>query len=906
MVRIVVCLLTLCAATLAKSLTNSELKDNVSAESRLYKNVPVGVYASVAPYAAYSFHVPSIVAPKSLPIKEASVNHQNNNGFLKDSYGNQFAGTPQSMGYKSMFPQQFVQLQNLPVHLSQPLVSSSIQYKHSTPHFFAPGQYGVQNIQLPQTLNRYTIQQPISFTENTRNPSIIYSQFKPQQLPQQQPSNNNNIYANAFTVEQFNNLKNQPKFQRLQTADSQHNDETQQLLNAPKQTTITTISNGKKIAVNLITKPPLPLLDLSLLEPLHFANPLVPQVQHFLPRINSAVYHKLPNVQEVKKHQMEFVVQNTKSYDSTKDNQKKVTPKRKHKKVTQKHMPHEDEPDSPTVTAQQDIPNESPEIVYEINSPNYKETVSEKKISYNKETETAPKTYNYEMNTQSQPVHYSYEKNSQKEPVHISHEHHEEKAPIHHNYEEHTQKEPIRYNYVKIVKEPTHKPGGSVESHEDPNHLIYHIKADEEEGQHNNNKKHNSAENSDESHEEENRREPIDDIPHKNYDEQIHYIEVPEQTQDYNPEHRQVQYYQEKPKELQQHSPQSPGPKNIAHFPKEQEQIILHEHEEEIEIEPQQREHSSIKVDPNQHIQTQEHTPRHPQEESHRYDYPRSFYSSAPIIKGTPKQEVSNDEAKDDVRENNNEKEEDREENEEDFEKSYMDAAYGFAAYHTPRVDVEKEIYNPQTYGSPKYYSEYNIEKTPLQQYQAGGDEFPEFARSNYKEARDKMQEKYYLDYEASRPEGLGERHKNKENYYALYNNQKPETYSNDEKEEKKSEKYTVIPTYHYREPAHKQSKHNKPKPAHYEFRYTNEEPKDASAHASRPHIRYNGRTQFVEPQYQYGFEPISIPQLLDSELAAMASSNNPKSQKGGLRKKTFKENLFIKTTSTKGSKKIS
>lgn len=908
-------------------MTKIGLSDNISAESvsRLYRNGPEGVYAGAAPYGAYSFQVPSVLATKSIPVKEETILVQNSNGYLKDSYGNKYVQRPQALAYRTTFPRQFVQLQNLPSHLSQPLVSTSSQLKQMTPHFFAPSQYNLQSIQsLPQsTLSRYTLQQPLTYGNiQTLVPgSILYNQYQPPAAQQQSPANKN-VYSNSIAPGNFNNLQSVPKFQRLQEATpvNYHNieknpslqetaqtDDSHQLQQAPKQTTITTLSNGQKISVNLVTKPPLPLLDLNLLQPLTFANPIVPQVQHYLPRITGQNYSKIPNVNvdEVKTHQMEFVVQRTKSYDSEDNNQKKVN-----------NVESDEETEHINPTSSE---NEHPEFSYEINSPNYKETYTEQKIGFNKETESEPQTYTYESKSEGKPVHYSYEKNTQKKPIVVSYEHHIEKVPIQHNYEEYTEKKPVHYTYYKTVMEPHHHTTKNTQS---PKHLIFNIKPEDQvtfeqnKGTHQHSRE-SSKNNSEES---DDNKENLDHDRNKakNHGHHIHYVEPSKNIHQIQPEEKQVQYYhtnnQQDPNIVKHyHVPQlfiNHVHKNVATKQREQEyfQPIVPEHKENVKLSHPHKGNNEIRVDPNQHIQSPRSSPSPPQNHPVTFEYSRSHYSAAPIVNGKPKAENNEPTDAEEEKEPEPDTYIEPENSEENFEKSYKDAAYGFAAYDTPRDDVERDIYNPESYGVPRHYSEYNIEKSPFKQYESENDDFPKFTRANYKDERDKTHEDYYLDFAVSKPTSLRDSFRNKENYYKMYKNNKPESYYRSEDDNKEqTAKYTSIPSYEFYLPKQKQHfKTQKLSPHAYEHKYLSEEPRDTSAHATHPLLRYKSRTQFVEPQFQYGFEPISIPQLLDSELSAMASNNNPKSEKQGTRKKLYKENLYIKKTSTKGGKRIS
>ncbi|CAK1544382.1 unnamed protein product [Leptosia nina] len=894
--------------------TSSSVSDNISAESssRLYRNVPLGIYASSTPYAAHSFQVPNVLVPKNIPVKEETILVQNTNGYLKDSYGNQYSHTPQALAYRATFPRQFVQLQNLPAHLSQALVSPRSQFQFAAPHFFPS--YNVQSFQgVPRaTLSQYTVQQQPGYVNAPSVSANVLLSSKIQPQAQQQATANKVTYSKTQAGENYNKLQNDPKFLRLQEAlqTDNHNNESPhaiqqkvqnnklpQLKQGAKQTTITTLSNGQKIAVNIVTKPPVPLLDLSLLEPLTFANPLVPQVQHYLPRINEATYHKLPNMDEVKHHHMEFVVENTKSYDS--EEAPKKNQRKNQEKVTQDiEIDSGDEiNDTPVVTENIDL-NGNPELSYEINLPNYKETYTEQKVNYNKETKDDPQTYNYDTKVESKPIHYSYEKNTQKMPVVVSYEHHVEKAPIQYNYEEHTSKEPIHYTYVKTSKEPALR---VYKDNQNPIHLVHTINEENKKGL----KSHH--------HVRGNTERNVEDVPKTNQEARSHpkkkhngnhvaqHVEFPTHTQNTELGDRETQKYypnDQQDAKLDNHSPHTQVQVHKTKHPSQHEQVYYKiqtpENDDDV---PQFREHDEIRVDPNQHIQPTRRPPPRTQAEPDTYDHPKVHYTSEVVNKGQPKQENFDDPDDDDKN------------NEENFEKSYKDAAFGFAAYDTPREDFEKNIYNPATYGTPRYYSEYNIEKTPFQQYEAEGDNFPKFARSNYKDEKDKLQENYYLDYAVSRPTSLRDSFRSKENYYKMFQNNRPEKYYRNVDENKiQQSKSTSAPIYDfYSTEQQKQliSKQNS-EPHTYEYDYSKDKPRDPSAHASQPFQRYKSKTHFVEPQFQYGFEPISIPQLLDSELAAMSSNHNPKTEKQGTRKKMYKENLYIKKTSTKGGSRVS
>ncbi|CAH2102979.1 unnamed protein product [Euphydryas editha] len=876
--------------------------DNISAESapRLYSNVPVGVYASATPYAAYSFHTPTFIATKNsqvIPVKEESVFVQNTNGFLKDSYGQRFVEAPQTLAYKATFPQQFVQLQNLPAHLSQPLVASPNFQYGQTPHFFGQTQFGVPHLQTlaPSALRQYT-SQPTIYANNVRSfaPSgSISSQTQGISSTQQQPSSNKNAYVSSLTADHFNKLQNEPKI--ASAASNNNNKQSQsfnaqknklQLVQAPKQTSITTVTNGKKTVVNLITKPSLPLLDLTLLEPLTFKNPLVPQVQHFLPRINQVTYKKLPEINEVKKHEMEFVVQNTKSYDSglMKDKPKNEVPKKRLKNQPSQtnYRNEEDVHPTPSVTIHEDH-NEHPENSYDINTPTYRETYSEEKTSYNKETE-------------SDPVNISYEKQTQKEPVHYS-------------YEERTEKKPIHYSFTHTSNQPAQIKQVYFENNEKPKQLIYHFK-NEENKQHQPSSSQRESEESQEEHSEENDKE--EDQPHFEQDNgrQEYYDNAPKIYHG-RPEHREQTYYynlNDGPAEIRhsQGVSNKPPRQNVENHI----QANNPEYEEAITILPAPKSHSPIhdKQHQNRHFSTKHNHHPGPQNQQRHYEYSNPHhYSPLPVVREKSERIIIKEGSTSEVHKPNEELMAEmlkkQEETEEDFEKAYKDAAFGFPAFDAPSVDIEKEIYNPESYGASRYYKDFNIEKTPLREYEADGDEYPKQTRSQYKDARDKTMDEYFLDYAVSRPESLVDRYKNKEDYYKIYTHNKPNKYFGSKNEDKNQKpKYTFSYGYNAK-PKQKQQSKYRAVPQFEEYDYDKEAPRDNSAYSTRPYQQYKSKTQFVEPQYQYGFEPSSLPNLLDSELASMASNVKPKSEKLESKKKIYKTNWYVKKASTNGGK---
>lgn len=688
-----------------------------------------------------------------------------------------------------------------------------------------------------------------------------------------------------------------------------HNDKAQ-LQSAPaKETTFTYVNdiNGKTSVVKVKSEP-LPLLDLTLLEPLTFANPLVPQVQHFLPRINQATYQKLPqaNINDVKNYQKEFVVQKTMSYDSGNISEKpqKQTHKKKEKKPTHsnKHGKKNDTPKKKTTVTHHETLDDVPEIVYEINMPGHKETIKEKTISYNKET-------------QSEPVHYSYGSKSQKDPV--------------------------TYSFTRSSKEPVqikevHYHGNG----QGPQHLVYNFKPEE---QHREEHVHNSAPHSDSESHKHSSQDSEDGDPgyHHNYKEHPKQHSSEEHDE---PPHKEQGHHQG-PSHGHHDESSHAGPKYYS-APTQQPthydfEPITKEYEEDIRL----LANAQIKVDPSQHVhhansqgheksheqappRDEESHPQHrhhhsspqthshqsqPQQTYHHYSSPHSSRAPPTHVHEKSKRIIIHDEAPDEMHMHQEQMKEevvDREENnEEDFEKAYKNAAVGFPAYSKEALEAdEKDIFDPESYGVPPDHVEYNIEHTPFQQYQEDGDEFPKEARSSYKNSRDKMKENYYTDYSISKPDSLLDRYQNKLGYYKLYKQQKPDYYVRDEdddgkKQKPKFAKYTVAPTFDFspkkEEKGNSYYGHHKPKQQLYEYDYSKGAPRDNSAFASRPYQRYKSKTNFVEPQFQYGFEPISIPKLLDSELAAMASNHRPESEKPGMRKKVYKENWYIKKTST-------
>ncbi|XP_069360780.1 probable serine/threonine-protein kinase yakA [Maniola hyperantus] len=562
--------------TSAKAVQTSNsvgLIDNVSAESAppLYRNVPVSVYsyASATPYAAYSFHVPQFLAPNfnHVPLNQERILAQSTNNYLKDSYGQRFVDAPQPYAYKAALPQQFVPLQKLPAHLSQPLVAAApnAQYGQATHFFGAP--FRLANLQAfsPQNGNQFSALQPVVYAQNVRTlASPATKQANGQPVAQQQSTRNNNVYANA----QYSQFWNQPKAQTKQEEpkisasdhkENQHIVQSLPLVHAPKQTTITSFNNGKKTVVNLITKPPVPLLDLTLLEPLTFDNPLVPQVQHFLPRIHSVTYKKLHELDQ-------------------QDHPKVITIKKKTTKKTKKQKKPKIIKDEVEVNHTPSVNNDhETELSYEVNrSPTYKETVSEKKISYNKETTSKPVVISYEKKTEMKPVSYSYGKHVQKEPVHY-------------NYV-HNSNEPAKQAYLDDNKEKT-------------KHLIYHF-TPEEQSEEQNEQNYNSAPHLESV-------EIIEENPNESDSEEV----SPQQDlQHHEPqnEHHQHQQHEHRPQQHQQHEPHKSQPHNSLHQKHNEPQP--HYHQQHQPYEPRQHQ----QYEPRQYQQYEPHQHQHHHHHHHQ------------------------------------------------------------------------------------------------------------------------------------------------------------------------------------------------------------------------------------------------------------------------------------------------
>lgn len=881
------------------------------------------------------------------------------NAHLKDSYGNRFVESkqsPQVVSFKP-FPQQYVPLQELPPHFAQPLAAPSfpgLKQIHA-PQIILGSQYKIpiQNLQqsAPKQQTQYQFPQgsyyagtlkslaphPVAHTQ-FRSPFVQLSApgqsynhlpaFSYGQLPapfhygtnvihdqrgatptptaQQQSSSNEAVYANAHSEEY--QPEDGPKFQRDESPQEESSEEEQQQHARPivhhtdklkqkvpiRETTVTSYHNGVKASVNLKTKPPLPLLDISLLEPLTFDNPLVPQHQHFLPKISQATYHKLPgyNANASKKHKP---VHKTKSYDdeTPKIKPRKVGPKKKQgfPRVQVQNVYYDEVASASTVRPI--IANESPEITYEIDTPTHKETYKEQTINYNKETKSEPVHITYGSQKTDAPVHYTYT-HSSKEPVHIKEVHYEGKGegPKHIvnkiNSDEH--KDERKHHQSEDSGEPSEEDGP-----------LRHYHSDHHDNDHNINH-HNNYE-----HKHHHKEHPEKQNHHDNRNQ---HNESPKQSHQQKPEHREEEYHHHSPS-IGSQKQDVPEFKPIQYYTKTSSGIFrpINEYEEEIRIA------APIKVNPNQHVQTRtEPRPQSPSQQQHSHSsgsQPSSpqHNSQSHQTHHAPTAHVHDKTKSVTIQEETPEPSQHNkgifghdEDNEKEFEQAYKNAAFGFPAYGKS-TDIEKDFYTPVSY-EPTQHS-FDPKNSPFEQYHSQSDNFPKSVRVSYKDLMEKMKDDYFTDLSISKPENLADYYKKKTDYYKLYKNQKPEKYIafNDagQNKQKTNEKYTVpYSFYPTQDMTMKQlMTQYKATPFVQEIDYSKAFPRDNSAHSTQPLHRYKSNTYFVEPQFQYGFEPVSIPRLLDSELATMASNNSPESEKPGTRKKFYKENFYIKKTST-------
>ncbi|XP_061708337.1 uncharacterized protein LOC133518678 [Cydia pomonella] len=1058
----------------AWTVTGLKVKDNESAASapRLYQNakgIYASAYVSAAPYGAFSFHVPTAVpapsATKLIPVKQESIVIHNSNGFLKDSYGNNFVETPTSVAYKTTFPQQFVQLQHLPAHLAQPLSAApSYHFPQGASQAFFGHQFRLPSLDaVTSPLTRYgSIPHPFVYAGNVKSLTPASDQqfhFGAPKNAQQDSSNKKVVYA----TQGYNQLQKEPKFQRLEEKPyhneyyessrqqaspsikaTTHNGKQSQVqeakfqrleekpyqneyYEAPRQQTapsikakvqtpithtVKTTQNGKDTVVQIETKPPLPLLDLSLLEPLTFANPIVPQVQHYLPKINPLTYHALHPQDAEDKNEKEFVVQKTKSYDSgvVKGQGQADEPKKKQKKPPKKdadvYINFESKSEKPSIKVK-GTPND-PGYSYEIISPGHKETFNQQVISYNKETKSDPVTYSYEKQTQKEPVTYSYSHSSndpgqakvqyvKKDPAPSTHlvynfepeqanEHQESPKPApeesddsnessesdddgpaydlaqynsqpHHDTPSHSEhSSQTRQHHPSNSDHPHPSTHSHHSSHSDhPGPSTHSHKSSHSDHPHRSTHSHHSSHSDHPGPSTHSRQSTHSDHPHPTTHSHhsshsdhphpathshhsshsdhphpsthSHQSSHPPPTHSYSSStshpspasyHIQSQHLNPEHRAQLKASP-TPSYWVVSHKPQHYTAVAstpklptLHEYVENLRFLPSYPSPPSaaISVDPS----------RPPQQQAQYYiqqTTPRARSEgsvvSEPVIYEKSKKIIIQEESPDEVHSHQEKLTAQMEtvgqnrDSEEDFEKSYKAAAYGFPAYdRDDSGESDEEVYK-HSYGEPQHEhsGEESDKHSPFEQYTEEGDQFPKSSRLSYKDDRDKVQEDYFLGYSLHKPEIMTDRYQSKIDYYKMFLKNKPEKLrvADAKKKASKLSKYTVEPSFYDSAPKQKQKQSATYKSAAYksapvfEYNYDKEAPRDSSAFASRPY-RYKSTTHFVEPQFQYGFEPIAIPRI-DIEQETMASNLSPESDKSGTRKKVYKENWYIKKTAT-------
>lgn len=986
-----VCWLALCEALEVKRQVNSSLVlDNESAESAppLYARSgrTVGVYASNSPYGVYSYNAPNVIngpvtaGSQVAPVSVSDSFSKGSNGYfksLRDSYG-KFLATPQAVAFKAAFPQQFLPIQALPAHLSQPLAAATtpnLQYKPFAQNYFfgtpykVPSQFSHSAIPTPLTQLGFT--KPPVYPGIIKNVSPVSSYFPGNNefprfatVQQQQATGSKSFYANAPDIKQ------KPQSHNVASAHGsthklRENKDKEQIQAAPAQTSVTAIVNGKRTVVTLETKPPIPQLDISLLEPLTFANPVVPQVQHFLPKLDSATYAKLPvyNIQHSSKKHKDVPVQRINVYNNEPEQTKLK------KTSNKKKTPQQNVSTKPQIVVNNENPDEQ-EFSYEIDMPNHKETYNEQVVTYKKQTDPEPVTYSYNKQSQSEPENYSYS-HSSKEPLKVTHveygdnespkhlvytlspEEHEEEndAEMYHRQpepstESNDDEEPVvqrqytRYDgenkkhvedndeYSKrhedyddgeLPKQFTHNesPDGPSygSSYQDlpqhhstqqtPGHVYYSGNQHSTSPQHHKNRHvHHSHSPAHYHHHNHHHSTERTSNPIQN-------TESPRQSLE--GEHR-GQEYKQQPKQELQHEVTN----NIKSTPdyysqpltvavQNAIQLITPEYEEDIKILPTHP--------PNASQQIQNNPSPSP--------YPKPFSSTTPhvleqsnrvIIKD---KEETPDENHTSMEQVMSEIDGEEESEEEDFEKAYKASAFGFPAYEAlteVKEDNESDVDNPDSYGAPLYQTgDFNVNHA-FERYQAANDQYPKAMRSLYKDARDNKKEDYYLDFAVNKPDVYADHYKKKADYYKLFKKHQPENSffqnrdennreSIENEDERKIESassylYPVSPAQKPKQILYK-SQYKAPKII---FNYEYGKPRDSRAYASQPYV-HKHKTNFVEPQFQYGFQPIQAPLVLDSELAAMASNNSPESEKPGMRKKLYEENWYIKKTTTAAGK---
>ncbi|KAJ2940713.1 hypothetical protein O0L34_g14823 [Tuta absoluta] len=817
-------------------------------------------------------------------------------------------------------------------------------------------------------------------------------QHQSNQPPHQsnQPSHQSNHQTYASTFQRFYDNPSAREITSIikDTKQQGSQNDRGQIHASPAQTSVTAIVNGKKTVINLETKPPLPLLNLDLLEPLTFDNPVVTQLQHYLPKVN--MYHKLPlnNVKKGKHENKEFIITKTKSYDSGKvKGETSSEPKKYNKPQVQK------KPSKPGITVK-GYPN-SGDYSYEINTPNHKETYNEQVIKYNTETNMKPVDFTYnEQSGKAEPEVYTFV-HSSKEPLKVTHVEYnsENDGPKHIIYNlspQDKEEKPTNKVNQPAPEESDEESGEAFSDSEEnsPEQNSYHEISShphrEEQLSHNNPEYtvHVKQKNPPNKYNEQQiiRITPTKEYHHstsynsespKNKPETHYYVKsgapskpsnqnffIIEETPNFqgnkhgptgtfvyheSPKHKsnsdsrhlkaehRAKNHNPQPQPLREPKykivqsfaePPTKRPVVVQGFAQPSYQAIVPEYNEDIRILPTHKPHSApIKVNPSQHIPRGPTQPTFisfnppnggvrqgkiisPQQNFHapihheNFEQPHIHEKTKQIII-EKHQETPNEDHNNSENDGSNE-----ENNEEDFENAYKNAAYGFPAYEEVTKDIEKDIFDPDSYGKPYYQSDFNIEHSPFQQYQKEHDKFPKFARLSYKDSKDNNQEDYFLDYATHNPESYADKMKSKVEYYKMFKKNRPADHIYGEDKEQKKAKFTIGPSYDFFKqsgPKPKQTKNiyvkYKVEPVKYSFDHNQEAPRDSRAFASRPtYSKY--RTHFVEPQLQYGFEPITEPILFaESEMAAVASNNSPESENPGTRKKIYKEKWYMKKT---------
>lgn len=989
-----ICWLAFCEALEVERKVNSSIvKDNESAESApLYSRARhiVGVYASGSPYGAYSYIAPTVIkAPLTAGSQVAPVSvsdsapTRSTNGYLKnlrDSYG-KYLATPQAVAYKAAFPQQFLPIQALPVHLSQPLAAAAApnqQYKTFAPNYFFGTQYKVPSpysySATPTPLTQLaSFSKPLVYAGNVKNFLPVtsffsrgnrYHGFAPVQ--QQQATGSKTFYANTPDVEQ----KKQQKSESSVLGSSKKLDDKGQIQAAPAQTSVTAIVNGKQTVVTLETNPPIPQLDISLLEPLTFDNPVVPQVQHFLPKINSATYAKLPtyNIQHSSKKHKDVPVHRINVYNS---GHVETPPKKKsHKKKSRKEI----DSVKPQVIIKGNP--EEQEFSYQINMPNHKETYNEQVVSYDKQTNTKPVTYSYNKESQSEPENYSYS-HSSKDPLKVTHvEYVDNESPKQLVYT-FSPEENEEDNSAEIYLQPPVSEESSTASNDDDDSSMQreHTRYDDKRSEHVEDNDQYAQRHKDYKDDYDSPKQFIEnessvgttedstyqDLPqhhstpqspshgyysghqplhstsprrHKNH--HVHHSHLPahyhhhhhhhstertvkstentelppRQSHSTKAEHRGHEYKKRPKQELQREVTHNIADQHYRSQPlsvavQDMFEPITPEYEEDIKILPTHAPHAPHRT------QNQPLPPL----------YLKPFSSSAPhVLEQSKRVIIKENEESPDARNTRMQQVMDEmvaevENEEEDFEKGYKASAFGFPAYGAiteETDDGESDLNNPDSYGAPRYQTgEYDAEN-PFEKFQTEDEPYKSF-RSSYKDGRDDKKDNYYLDYSANKPDVYADFYKKKADYYKLFKKHNPEKSfskkrgSNDREFNGDEEEAKVVASSSFLYPVSPTQKQNiynsqyKAPNIAFKYDYPKVTPRDSRAHASQPYIKY--RTNFVEPQFQYGFEPITAPLLLDSELAAMASNDSPESERPGMRKKVYEENWYIKKTRTAAGK---